>query len=446
MANIDYKQRLDDAILQSDVVKIFDNLLTIAVEKGASDIHIEPLENYCRIRIRIDGILEELVQYPKTLHESIVSKFKIESGQMRPDEKRLPQDARVSAITQTDKEVDLRANTFPTVRGEKLEMRIVDKSLKIPPLEELGLEGSNLNIIYKNLSFPNGIILATGPTGSGKTTTLYACLDYVNTSEVNIITYEDPVENKMRGLNQAQIRADIGFTFASGLRGGLRQDPDIIMVGEVRDKETLDMAMESAMTGHLVFSTIHTNSAAETITRVYNLGAKPYMLAGTFNLVLAERLARRVCEHCKTTKSVLDDPKFAYAKDSFKNFNADLLKKEILARNISQEQRDTFIQKGIITVGTGKDPKTGETCPICGGLGYKGRIGLFELMDYTEELKNMLLNGKSVFEIENLTLQNGMINLERDGVFKVIKGITTLDEVYRYVKTKFQDSYTTMKQ
>jgi len=192
--------------------------LTIAVEKGASDIHIEPLENYCRIRIRIDGILEELVQYPKTLHESIISKFKIESGQMRPDEKRLPQDARVSAVTKTDKEVDLRANTFPTVRGEKLVMRIVDKSLKIPPLEELGLEGSNLNIIYKNLSFPNGIILATGPTGSGKTTTLYACLDYVNTSEVNIITYEDPVENKMRGLNQAQIRADIGFTFANGLR------------------------------------------------------------------------------------------------------------------------------------------------------------------------------------------------------------------------------------
>lgn len=218
MATIDYKQRLDDAILQSDVVKVFDNLLTIAVEKGASDIHIEPLENYCRIRIRIDGILEELVQYPKTLHESIISKFKIESGQMRPDEKRLPQDARVSAVTQTDKEVDLRANTFPTVRGEKLVMRIVDKSLKIPPLEELGLEGSNLNIIYKNLSFPNGIILATGPTGSGKTTTLYACLDYVNTSEVNIITYEDPVENKMRGLNQAQIRSDIGFTFASGLR------------------------------------------------------------------------------------------------------------------------------------------------------------------------------------------------------------------------------------
>lgn len=438
MPEIDYKQRLDDAVLQSDVVKIFDNLLTIGVEAWASDIHIEPMENYCRIRIRVDGILEELVQYPKTLHESIISKFKIESGQMRPDEKRIPQDARVSAVTQTNKEIDLRANTLPTVRWEKLVMRIVDKSLKIPPLVDLWLEGSNQTIMYKNLWFPNGIILCTGPTGSGKTTTLYACLDYVNTSEVNIITYEDPVENKMHGLNQAQIRADIGFTFASGLRGGLRQDPDIIMVGEIRDKETLDMAMESAMTGHLVFSTIHTNSAIETITRVYNLWAKPYMLTGTFNLVMAERLCRKGCYNCKSTKSIIDDPRYIYAKASFTNFNEELLAKEITARGITAEQRGNFMQNGIISVGTGKDPKTGETCAICKWSGYKWRIGLFELMDYTEDLKNMLLNGKSTLEIEHYALQNGMINLERDGIFKVIRWITTLDEVYRYVKTKFE--------
>ncbi len=218
MVEIDYKAKLDEAVIQSDVVKIFDNLLTVAVEAGASDIHIEPLENYCRMRIRIDGILEELVQYPKNLHESIISKFKIESGQMRPDEKRIPQDARVSSVTLTNKEIDLRANTFPSVWGECLVMRIVDKSKKIPPLEELGIEGSNKDIIFRHLDYPNGIILMTGPTGSGKTTTLYACLDYVNTTEVNIITYEDPVENKMPGLNQAQIRSDIGFSFANGLR------------------------------------------------------------------------------------------------------------------------------------------------------------------------------------------------------------------------------------
>lgn len=437
MVEVDYKAKLDEAVLQSDVVKIFENLLTVAVESWASDIHIEPLENYCRIRIRIDGILEELVQYPKNLHESIISKFKIESGQMRPDEKRVPQDARVSNVTLTNKEIDLRANTLPSVRGECLVMRIVDKSKKIPKLEELGIEGSNKEIIFRHLKYPNGIILMTGPTGSGKTTTLYACLDYVNKTEVNIITYEDPVENKMAGLNQAQIRSDIGFTFANGLRGGLRQDPDIMMVGEIRDKETLDMAMESAMTGHLVFSTVHTNSAAETITRVYNLWAKPYMVVGTFNLIMAERLSRKICEHCKIQTSVKDDPKYIFAKESFRNFDKEALKKEVLSRGITQQQRNDFITNGLMYTGSGKDPKTGEVCPVCGGSGYKGRIGIFEMMDYTAEIKSMLLEGKSAFEVENIALQKWMINLERDGIFKVIKWMTTLEEIYRYVKTRF---------
>ncbi len=437
MVEVDYKAKLDEAVLQSDVVKIFENLLTVAVEEKASDIHIEPLENYCRIRIRIDGILKELVQYPKNIHESIISKFKIESGQMRPDEKRVPQDARVSSVTSTNKEIDLRANTFPSVWWECLVMRIVDKSKKIPPLEELGIEGSNKWIIFRHLKYPNGIILMTGPTGSGKTTTLYACLDYVNTTEVNIITYEDPVENKMAGLNQAQIRADIGFSFANGLRGGLRQDPDIMMVWEIRDRETLDMAMESAMTGHLVFSTVHTNSSSETITRVYNLWAKPYMLVGTFNLVMAERLVRKVCEHCKVQTSVKDDPKYIFAKESFRNFEKEALKKEILSRGINQQQWNDFTENAMIYTGSGKDPATGEVCAVCGGTWYKGRVGLFEMMDYTDEIKNMLLDGKSAFEVESVALQRGMINLERDGVFKIIKGMTTLDEVYRYVKARF---------
>lgn len=315
-------------------------------------------------------------------------------------------------------------------------MRIVDKSKKIPPLEALGIEWSNKNIIFRHLQYPNGIILMTGPTGSGKTTTLYACLDYVNTTEVNIITYEDPVENKMPGLNQAQIRSDIGFTFANGLRWGLRQDPDIMMVGEIRDKETLDMAMESAMTGHLVFSTVHTNSSSETITRVYNLWAKPYMLVGTFNLVMAERLIRKVCDHCKIQTSVKDDPKYFFAKESFRNFEKEALKKEIISRGINQQQRNDFINNGLIYVGSGKNPDTGDVCPICWGSGYKGRIGLFEMMDYTDEIKNSLLEWKSAFEVESIALKRGMINLERDWVFKIIKWMTTLDEVYRYVKAK----------
>ena len=437
MTEIDFKKKLDEAVIQSDIVKIFDNLLTIGVEWGASDIHIEPMENYCRIRIRIDGILQELVQYPKNLHESIISKFKIESGQMRPDEKRVPQDARVSSVTLTNKEIDLRANTLPTVRWEKLVMRIVDKSKKTPPLEELGIEGNNKKIILRHLEYPNGIILTTGPTGSGKTTTLYACLNNINSTEVNIITYEDPVEDKVAGLNQAQIRSDIGFTFANGLRWGLRQDPDIIMVWEIRDKETLDMAMESAMTGHLVFSTVHTNSSAETITRVYNLWAKPYMLAGTFNLVMAQRLARRVCQYCKVQVNIKDTPQYIYAKDSFKNYDEEALRKEIAFRKITQKQRDDFMVEGLINIGSGKDPETKEICTHCSGTGYKWRIGLYEMLDFNENIKSMIMDGRSAIEVENFALSKGMINLERDGVFKVIEELSTLDEVYRYVKTRF---------
>ncbi len=432
-----YRQALESAIMQSDVVKIFDNLLTIAVEEDASDIHIEPLENYCRIRIRIDGVLHELVQYPKTLHENIISKFKIESGQMRPDEKRLPQDARVSNVTLTNKEIDMRANTLPTVWGEKLVMRIVDKSKEIPPLEGLWLEWSNEKIIQKHLSFPNGIILNTGPTWSGKTTTLYACLDYVNKSDVNIITYEDPVENKMNWLNQAQVRSDIGFTFASGLRWWLRQDPDIMMVWEIRDKETLDMAMESAMTWHLMFSTVHTNSAIETISRVLNLWAKPYMIAGTFNLVIAQRLCRRVCPKCAEEVDVKNDERRSHAKHTFENFDKELLKKEIVSRWITKQQWTKFVTEGKILKWSWKI--WWEVCPVCGWTWYKWRLGIFELMDYTDDIKNMLLEWKSNMEIEQYALKNWMIDLERDGIFKVIKWMTDLDEVYRYVKTKYNE-------
>lgn len=434
---INYKEKLDNAIIQSDVIKIFDNLLTIGVESDASDIHIEPFENYCRIRLRIDGDLSELVQYPKNLHESIISKFKIESWQMRPDEKRVPQDARVSTVTLTNKEIDLRANTLPTIWWEKLVMRIVDKSKKIPPLEELWLEGLNHDMLYRNLDYPNGIILNTGPTWSGKTTTLYACLEYVNKIDVNVITYEDPVENKMFGLNQAQVRADIGFTFAAGLRSALRQDPDIIMVWEIRDKETLETAMDAAMTGHLVFSTVHTNSAAETLTRVFNLGAKAFMVAGTFNLVMAQRLGKRVCHHCKQLVSIKDTPKWLNAKESFTMMDKEKLKAEITSRKIPAEQWKQFINDGVIFMWTGKDPeKPDQTCPVCNGTGYKGRVGLYEMMEYSDDIKNMLINGKTAYEVEKFALEKGMVNLERDGIFKTIKGLTTLDEVYNLVKHK----------
>lgn len=430
-----FKEQLNNAIINADVVKMFDNLLTIGVEVGASDVHIEAFEDYARIRLRIDGELSELVQYPKSIHESVISKFKIESGQMRPDERRLPQDARVSTMTLTNKEIDLRASTLPTVWGEKLVMRIVDKSKKTPILDDLGIEWSNKDIIMRQLESPNGIILTSGPTGSGKTSTLYAALNYVNSIDVNITTFEDPVENKMHGLNQSQVRADIGFTFGSWLRAALRQDPDIIMVWEIRDGETLEMSMEAAMTGHLVFSTIHTNSAAETITRVFNLGALPYMVAGTFNVVMAQRLVRRICSTCKQINDVKWTKKWHNAIECFQWLDPTVLKKEILSRGISPGQWKAFIEEWVLMTWSGKD-SAWHTCIACGGTGYKWRLWVYEMMEYTDEIRNQLIWGKTAYEIENYALSKGMVNLERDGILKVIKWYTDLEEIYKMTRHK----------
>jgi type IV pilus assembly protein PilB len=347
----------------------------------------------------------------------------------------LPQDARVSTLTLTNKEIDLRASTLPTVWWEKLVMRIVDKSKKTPVLDELGIEWSNKEIIIRQLDSPNGIILTTWPTWSGKTSTLYAALNYVNSIDVNITTFEDPVENKMNGLNQSQVRSDIGFTFWSGLRAALRQDPDIIMVWEIRDSETLEMAMEAAMTGHLVFSTIHTNSSAETITRVFNLWALPYMVAGTFNVVMAQRLVRKICSKCKETISIKDSPRIRDAIDSFRWLSQMILKKEILSRDITPEQWKVFVNDGMVVHWSGIDAN-GAKCAYCNGTWYKWRVWVYEIMEYSDEIRNRLVSGKNAYEIENYALSEWMINLERDGVLKVIKWYTTLDEIYKIVKHK----------
>lgn len=431
---LQYKNALDNAILQSDVVAIFDNLLTISVEEWASDIHIEPMENYSRIRIRIDWLLVELVQYPKTLHESIISKFKIESGQMRPDEKRIPQDARVSNVTLTWKELDLRANTLPTVWWEKLVMRIVDKSKKTPHLEDLWLEGRNKRLIFSALEYPNWILLNTWPTWSWKTVTLYACLNYINTPDINITTFEDPVENKVEWLNQSQVRSDVWFTFASWLRAALRQDPDVIMVWEIRDGETLQMAIEAALTWHLVFSTIHTNSAVETISRALNMWAEAYMIAWTFNLVIAQRLARRNCVKCCEEVDIRNDVRRKHSKRAFMNFDKELLKKELHDRWITKEQWSKFMIEWKMMKWTGK--VNWETCPVCWWSGYKWRVWIFELMDYNDDIKKMLMDWRSNIDIEQAALQNWMINLERDWIFKIIKWILDFDEAYQFVKIK----------
>lgn len=438
MIDIDtYKKNLEESIVQANVINIFDNLLTIAVETWASDIHIEPFENFSRIRLREDWILQELIQYPKNIHESIIAKFKIESWQMRPDEKRMPQDARVSVVTLTNKEIDLRANTLPTVWWEKLVMRIVDKSKEIPDLTVLGIEWGNHEILFRNIKYPNWIILTSWPTWSGKSTTLYACLKFINNIDVNIITYEDPVENKMGWLNQSQVRSDIWYTFAQGLRAALRQDPDIIMVWEIRDWETLETGMEAAMTWHLVFSTIHTNSAAETITRVMNMWAQLFMIAGTFNIIMAQRLARKCCNECMWEIKVMDlfPQEYQHARLSLSSMNKEQLKKEIVSRKIDMNSWNKFINEWILNMWTGK--KWWKTCPKCNWSWYKWRVWLYEIMEFDDFIKIELLKWKTAFEIEKIAMERGMISLERDWVFKAIQWKITLEEIYRLTKHKW---------
>ena len=421
-----YKEALDNAIINADVIRVFENLLTIWVELWASDIHIEPFETYSRIRIRIDWMLQELVQYPKNIHDSVIAKFKIESWQMRPDEKRLPQDARVSSVTLTQKEIDLRASTLPTVWWEKLVMRIVDKSKKIPPLEVMWIDWSNKAMLQRNLDAPDWIILTTWPTGSWKSTTLYAALEYLNTIDTNITTYEDPVENKMNWVNQSQVRADIGYTFAQGLRAALRQDPDIIMVWEMRDLETVEIAMEAAMTWHMVLSTIHTNSAAETITRVMNMWVKPYMIAWTFNLVMAQRLVRRVDPNSQKEVNIKKTNPQAYnmiIESILQMWNENAVK-ELKLRGIDPNQLKEWIFYEWVP-----NPETWTSW-------YKWRVWVFEFMEYTDELRQMLLDWKSSFEIEKYMLKQWMITLERDGIMKALQGKMTIDELYKMVKHK----------
>lgn len=313
-------------------------------------------------------------------------------------------------------------------------MRIVDKSKKVPPLESLGIQGVNYDAILRNIHYPNGIILNTGPTGCGKSTTLYACLHLLNKVEKNILTYEDPVENKMYGLNQSQIRSDIGYTFPQGLRASLRQDPDIVMVWEIRDRETLETAMEASMTGHLVFSTVHTNNSAETITRVMNLGAKWYQICGTFNLVMAQRLVRMVCPNCMITNQMQSSQYINFVTDSLKSMNSSALEIELQKRNLTMDQVQA-LYAGTICIGKGTSAD-GSVCNTCNGSGYRGRVGLYEVMEYDDELKKMLLQDKTAFEVEKFALMRGMINLERDGIFKVIQGKTTLEEIYRTTRHK----------
>ncbi len=392
------------------IVRIVDVILSNAIEANASDIHIEPSDTDVRVRYRIDGILHTSLMLPKHVHPAVVSRLKILSN-LKIDESRLPQDGRFH-VDIAGKSVDLRVSVLPLIYGEKVVMRILDKTGKVPTLEDLGVRGIAHEWILENIKKTHGIFLITGPTGSGKSTTLYSILSMINTMAVNIITLEDPVEYFIEGVNQSQINTEIGLTFAAGLRSILRQDPNVIMVGEIRDKETAELAVHAALTGHLVFSTLHTNNAIGAMPRLMDMEIEPFLLTASVNVVGAQRLVRKVCQDCKKAQPV----------------------PEALAAQLRAEVEtvpDVYfegLQKGQIQI------YKGEGCEKCENTGYKGRFGIFEVLPITTEIQELILSKAPNAKILDVAAKLGMISLRQDGIIKVLRGETTLEEVVRVTK------------
>ncbi len=394
-------------IEEAPIIKIVDVILSNAIEANASDIHIEPSENDVRVRYRIDGILHTSLRLPKPVISAIVSRIKILSN-LKIDEQRLPQDGRFH-IEFGKKSVDMRVSTLPLMYGEKVVMRILDKTASVPTLEQLGIRGLGLKWVKENIMKAHGIFLITGPTGSGKSTTLYSILSLRNTTEVNIVTLEDPVEYFIEGVNQSQINPEIGLTFASGLRSILRQDPNIVMVGEIRDEETAELGVHAALTGHLVFSTLHTNNAVGAIPRLTNMGIEPFLLSASMNLVMAQRLVRKLCEKCKQPLKLTDLAKSEIDK-SIVGVPQDYLE------GLDMKNYKVFQPKG---------------CSECGGVGYKGRVGIYEILPLTTEIQELIFAKSPAAKIYEAALKTGVITMKQDGVVKILRGETTLDEIIR---------------
>ncbi|MBI5492196.1 MAG: type IV-A pilus assembly ATPase PilB [Deltaproteobacteria bacterium] len=390
----DLKKAVEDA----PVVKLVNLILTDAIKKGASDIHIEPYEKTFRVRYRIDGILQEVMKPPMKLKNAIVSRIKIMS-QLDIAERRLPQDGRIKLKLSKSKEMDYRVSVLPTLFGEKVVLRLLDKSNLQLDMTKLGFEEKALKDFMNAIHKPWGIVLVTGPTGSGKTTTLYSALSELNKISENISTAEDPVEFNLMGINQVQMHEDIGLNFAASLRSFLRQDPDIIMVGEIRDYETAEIAVKAALTGHMVLSTLHTNDAPSTVNRLLNMGIEPFLVSSSCNLILAQRLARKICKDCREKLQIGE--------------------KVLTDLGVSpQDARKMECSKG-------------KGCATCNGTGYKGRIALYEVMPFTESIKELVLNGASSAEIKRAAVKDGMKSLRMSGVTKVSEGVTTIEEILR---------------
>lgn len=392
-------------VKEAPIAKIVDTILEFAVKGRASDVHIEPEEDKTRIRYRIDGMLQEKLTLPRTIHDSLISRIKILS-QMKIDERRVPQDGRFS-FKVGEQEVDLRVSTLPTVHGEKIVMRLLKKTGGLPALAELGLRGTQYTDLNEAIVKPYGIILVTGPTGSGKTTTLYSILTKLNKPTVNIVTLEDPVEYQIEGINQVQINPQAGLTFANGLRSFLRQDPNIILVGEIRDTETTQLAIQAALTGHLVFSTLHTNDAATAIPRLIDLGGEPFLISSVLNASLAQRICRKICDTCKEFYMAPQE-----IQDNVKHVLGNVLPNKYTKGEPIQIAR-------------------GKGCQECGFTGYLGRIAIFEVLRITPAINKMILKESSAKEIEEQAKNENLITMKQDGYLKVLEGITTIEEVLR---------------
>ncbi len=394
-------ESLEASSVEAPVVRLVNSLLTDAVRRGASDIHVEPYEKEMRIRFRIDGILHEIMKPPLKMRDAICSRIKIMS-KLDIAEKRLPQDGRMKLKMKLEgkrKELDFRVSVLPTLFGEKIVMRILDSDMLMLDMTKLGFEPKSLEVFQMEVTKPYGMVLVTGPTGSGKTNTLYSSISLLNKIDTNIMTAEDPVEFNLKGINQVNVREEIGLTFAAALRSFLRQDPNIVLVGEVRDFETAEIAIKAALTGHLVLSTLHTNDAPSTISRLMNMGIEPFLVATSVNLICAQRLVRRVCTQCKEEVKI---PKKTLLRIGYNEDEVDKVK--------------VFKGKG---------------CDRCSGTGYKGRVGLYEVMQITDEMRELILSGATAMDLRHQAMKDGMITLRRSGLIKIMNGQTSIDEVLR---------------
>ncbi|MBU4000010.1 Flp pilus assembly complex ATPase component TadA [Patescibacteria group bacterium] len=411
------KTDLENAAEDIPIIKIVDTLLLHAIVEGASDIHIEPEEKDVIVRYRVDGVLRDAMILPKQVQQGIAARIKVLAN-LKLDEHRLPQDGRFK-IEKDDYKIAFRVSTLPIFDGEKVVMRLLNENLKGLNLENLGFWGKSIEAVKKAIGKPSGMILVTGPTGSGKTTTLYSLLEILNTPDVNVNTVEDPIEYRMPRVNQTQVSPKIGLTFASGLRALLRQDPDIIMVGEIRDEDTAEMAIHAALTGHLVLSTLHTNSASATLPRLLDMKVEPFLVATTVNVIIAQRLVRKLCPDCRRPYKLGK----VETKSIGEKFKIERIIKIINREKISNvkklEEMDFYHSSG---------------CERCRKEGYKGRVGIYEVLEIGDNLRSCINKGATADQIEQLAVEEGMITIAEDGFIKAIKGITSLEEIMRAVK------------